>query len=165
MIGALVGLCAYGTGVIYLLWAPRVRGKKLRLALRITGVVALLPLLISLPATLLGVFLASGNPPAQTRVVVSPRGDQATLIYHAGFLGRDYTEVRLKRSGHCQHVQVFWHSGPSWFVDPQIRWVDDTHLEIQYHTRADDPHYCAGTSNRIRIECEGTPWPQQSPAH
>ena len=161
-IGLLAGLCIYGAGVIYLLWSPRVQRKKLRLALRITGALALLPLLVALPAMLFGLLLASGNPPAQTRTILSPNGKQAELTYQAGFLGRDYTEVTVKEPGCCRQVRVFWHSGPSDFVDPRVRWTDDTHLVIQYHTRADDPRDCAATLNRIRIECEGTPWPQPS---
>src|ERR1035438_1231168 len=133
LIVTISALIAYLLIVALLLWAPKVRTRALRIASRILGVIGILPLLFVVPAMLFGFLLGSGNPPAQSRVVSSPHGQQATLIYNAGFLGRDYTEVKLKRTECCQHVRVFWHSGPSWFDDPQMEWLDDRHLRVTYH--------------------------------
>jgi hypothetical protein len=161
LISMLLALFVYGSVVALLLWAPRVPGKRLRLTCRIVGIAGLLPLLVLLPPMLFGLFLASGDPPVRTRVIASPTQEQATLVYHAGFLGRDYTEVKLKQPGCCQHTRVFSHSGPSEFTDPQVEWVGANHLRIRYHTRPGDPQFCAGELGRIHIDCEAVRWPQQ----
>ena len=159
---------AYGSLLAYvgltalLLWAPRVQSPRLKQTLRVVGAVTAASLLLIIPAFLFGVALASGNPPAKTRVVTSPSGNQATLIYYAGFLGRDYTEVKLKRVGCCQHRSVFWHSGPSWFDDPQIKWLDNNHLAVVFHSRPEDPSHCEQHLAEVAISCTKLAWPQTS---
>lgn len=159
MIGVLLGLVAWLLVAVVLLWAPRIHNRKFRWASRFGGAVVLLPLVIVLPALLLGFALASGNPPAQSRVISSPRGMQAAVTYNAGFLGRDFTKVTLK-GGRCQNATVFWHAGPSDFVDPQVQWVDDQHLTIRFHTRTGDRIFCAALSGAVHVDCEGEPWPR-----
>jgi hypothetical protein len=88
-----------------------------------------------------------------------PDGQQAELNYDAGFLGRGYTKVTLKRSGCCRHIVVFWHGGPSWFDDPKIEWLDNRHLRITYHTRRDDPQHCEQKMGDIAVACISSPWP------
>ncbi len=153
-------LFAYIAVTSLLLWAPKVQQRRLKLTLRVLGSVTAAPLLLIIPAFLLGAGLSSGNPPAKIRVVKSSNGNEAMLIYHAGFLGRDYTEVKLKRIGCCQHQSVFWHSGPSWFDDPRIEWLNDNHLAIAFHSRPSDPSHCVQQLAEVSISCKTLMWPQ-----
>ncbi len=139
--------------VALLLWAPRVRKPWLRIASRILGAASLVPVAILLPALALGFMLRAGDPPTQVRTVRSTDGQEATLRYDAGFLGRDYTEVTLKRSGCCQHDPVFWHAGPSWFDDVQIEWLDNRHLHLTYHARRGDAQHCQERVGDTNILC------------
>jgi hypothetical protein len=123
------------------------------------GVVAGVPLVFVLSTVLFGLLLASGNPRTRSRSVWSADEQEAKLSYDGGFLGRDYTEVRLKRTGCCRHVVVFWHSGPSEFDDPKIEWLDNRHLRITYHTRRDDPQHCEQKMGDIAVACISSPWP------
>ena len=154
-----------GLGVAYigliaiLLWAPKVRSRWLRNVSRALGVLGIIPAIIALPAILLGLALAAGNPPAQTRTVQSQDGQQAVLSYEAGFLGRDYTEVRLKRLGSCRHTTVFWHAGPSWFDDMKVEWVDNRHLRLTYHARSGDPQHCEPQTGEVTVVCTASDWP------
>lgn len=157
-LSVLPGFFLYGSVVVLLLRAPRVAGKRLRLTCRMAGIAGPLPLLVLFPAMRFGLLLASGDPPARTRLIASSTQERATLVYQAGFVGRDYTEVRLKQPGCCQHTRVFWHSGPGDFTDPQVEWIGANRLRIRYHTRPGDPQYCAGEPGRIHIDCEAVPW-------
>jgi hypothetical protein len=139
--------------VVLLLWAPKVRRRKLRVATRALGAVAALPVLVILPASLFGRLLASGNPPTESRVFDLVSGPQAKLSYNAGFLGRDYTEVTLKQPGCCRHVKVFWHMGPTTLDDTKVRWLDRQHLRITYHARTGDPAHCEQRVGEVSITC------------
>ena len=155
----------YGSLIAYiavsslLLWAPRVQRRRLKLTLRVLGGLAAVPLLLILPALLFGLILSCGNPPAKTRVIRSPSGNEATLIYHEGFLGRDHTEVKLKQVGCCQHRSVFWQSGPSSLDDLHLEWLDSKHLRISFHARVDDPSHCEQNSGDVVISCTKLTWP------
>lgn len=159
-IGLAAGLLAYIALVVFLLWAPKIRQRWVRITLRIFGAAAIIPLIAFLPALLFGVLLASGNPPPQIQTIQSANGQQARLRYQAGFLGRDNTEVSIRHSGCCRHTSVFWHAGPSDFDDPKIEWIDNHHLHITYHTRQGDPQHCEKQSGDISIVCTALPWPQ-----
>lgn len=164
MLGMLSLLLVYITVVVFLLWAPKIRKRWLLVTSRILGVVAGVPLVFVLTTVLFGLLLASGNPPTQSRSVWSADGQEAKLSYDGGFLGRDYTEVRLKRTGCCRHIGVFWHAGPSWFDDPKIEWLDNRHLRITYHTRTDDPQHCEQQAGDIAVACIASPWPDSPTA-
>jgi len=152
-------VAAYAALVALLLWAPRVRKRSAILACRIAAAVLTLPLAVATPVIGFGLLLASGDPPAQTRTAISPRGNEATLRYQAGFLGRDYTEVLLKSRNGCRHVRVLSHAGPSWFDDPKIEWIDDHHLHLTYHARRDDPQRCERQVDDVVVNCSASPWP------
>lgn len=160
MLGIIALVATYIALVVLLLWAPKLRKRWVRIASRILGVAGIVPAVIVFPAVFFGFLLASGNPPAQTRVVTSSKGQQAKLIYQAGFLGRDYTEVRLKRADCCKHSTVFWHNGPSWFNDPKLEWLDDRHLRIDYHTRTSDRQHCESQVGDVYIVCKSQLWPE-----
>ena len=159
MLAVLSSVLAYLAVVVFLLWAPKIRKRWLLITSRILGVVAGVPLVFVLSTVLFGLLLASGNPRTRSRSVWSADEQEAKLSYDGGFLGRDYTEVRLKRTGCCRHVVVFWHSGPSEFDDPKIEWLDNRHLRITYHTRRDDPQHCEQKMGDIAVACISSPWP------
>jgi hypothetical protein len=159
MLAVLSSVLAYLAVVVFLLWAPKIRKRWLLITSRILGAAGAVPVAIALPPLFLGLLFASGNPPTRTRIVRSPDGQQAELNYDAGFLGRDYTKVTLKRSGCCRHIVVFWHGGPSWFDDPKIEWLDNRHVRITYHTRRDDPQHCEQKMGDIAVACISSPWP------
>ena len=153
---------AYIAVVAFLLWAPAVRRAGLRMAFRILGAVGVVPLIVALPAALFGVALHLGDPPAQVRLVRSADGQEATLRYDSGFLGRDYTEVTLKQPDSCRHTTVFYHFGPSEFSDPKLEWASNQVLRIRYHTRSGDPDYCETRVENTKIVCEASLWPSST---
>lgn len=151
-------MLAYVALIVLLLWAPKLRGRWLRTASRILGVAAVVPIAVILPGLLLGLALAMGNPPTQTRTAQSQDGQRATLSYDAGFLGRDFTEVSLKPTGSCRHTTVFWHGGPSFFDDVKMEWVDNRHLRLTYHSRSGDPQHCEQQVGETTIVCTSLEW-------
>jgi hypothetical protein len=159
MLGRIATLLAYIAAVTLLLWAPKLRKRWLRIVSRIVGVAALVPAAIGLPAILLGLALAMGNPPTATRVLYSPDGQEARLSYDAGFLGRDYTNITLKATGCCRHVPVFWHAGPSYLDDVNMKWQDNRHLRLTYHARSGDPQHCEQRVGEVTIVCISLGWP------
>lgn len=159
LLGGLASVLAYIALVTLLLWAPKLRKPWLRVASRILGVAAVVPVVIMLPAVVLGLALAMGNPPTKTHIVHSQDGQEARLSYDAGFLGRDYTEVALKRTGCCRHITVFWHAGPSSLDDVNIEWLDDRHLRLTYHARSGDPQHCEQRVGDVTIICTSLGWP------
>jgi hypothetical protein len=163
LVGVIASIVLYIALTAFLLWAPRLRARWKRITSRILGGVCLAPLVVALPAIILALALGSGDPPAQTRTVRSSNGEEARLSYQAGFLGRDHTEITLKRSGCCQHTVVFWHQGPSWFDDPKIDWLDNQHLRISYHARLNDPQHCEHQLEDITIVCTSMPLPSGPP--
>jgi hypothetical protein len=96
--------------------------------------------------------------PEERRIIQSADGQVATLVYQAGFLGRDQTEVRLKRAGCCRQITVFWHAGSSALDDPKVDWQDTHHLRILYHARASDGDECVSHLADIAIVCKAESW-------
>jgi hypothetical protein len=164
LLGVIASLVLYIALTAFLLWAPRLRTRWKRITSRILGLVCIAPLVVALPAIIFGLALRNSGPSAQTRTVRSADGQEASLSYKAGFLGRDYTETTLKRTGCCRHTVIFWHQGPSWFDDPKIDWLDNQHLRISYHARQDDPQHCEHQLEDITIACMSMPIPSGPPA-
>jgi hypothetical protein len=158
----IIPVVAYIALVAVLFWAPKLSKRWMRITSRILGAVGVVPLVIVLPAFLFALLLVSGNPPAKTLTVRSPDGYEATLAYNAGFLGRDHTEVTLKRPGCCRHTVIFWHAGPSWFNDMKIKWVDNRHLHLTYHVRRGDPQHCENQVADVTIICTSLLWPDST---
>jgi hypothetical protein len=129
----------------------------MRITSRVVGILAALPIVLLLPAFTLGLGLALWNPAPQSRIVLLPNGHEAKVIYNAGFLGRDYTEVVLKRNDCCQHTTVLWHAGPGWFADTNVQLIDNNHLRLTYHSRRDDPQHCESQVGDIKIVCVSSP--------
>ena len=151
------GVLFYIALAILFVWAPRLKTRWKVITSRVIGILCLAPLVIALPAILFGIALGNSSPPARTRTVRAPRGEEARLSYQAGFLGRDYTEVTLKRPACCKHTVVFWHQGPSWFDDTKLEWLDNEHLQISYHSRPDDPQHCDQNLRDITVICKPSP--------
>jgi hypothetical protein len=156
-----IGLLAYIAVVAVLLWAPRLSRRWLRITSRVIGAAGAVPLIVLLPALFLALALSAREPSAKTVTTQSPDGQQATLNYQAGFLGRDYSEVTLMRPGGCRKT-VFSHSGPSFLDDPKLEWSDNHHLRITYHTRPDDQQRCETQVGETSIVCTSLPWPFSS---
>jgi hypothetical protein len=73
--------------IALMLWAPRVRWQWLKILLRIIGGLAASFLIVVIG---FGLLLTWGEPKPQYQTIDSPSGQhKATLIYQAGFLGRD----------------------------------------------------------------------------
>ncbi len=133
------------------LWAPGLKWRWLRIAFRVAGGVALLYVLAIVA---IGMLLSSGDPKPQYRTIISPNGMyQATLTYQAGFLGRDNSRVELTKTGRCRHFAVYDYEGPSSLAGTTMRWLDNSHLEVEY--RADPNRYqeCASKASGVRIVC------------
>lgn len=126
LLGTFAALVAYLGLIVVLLWAPKLRHRWLIFGSRILGALAFLPFIVILPSLLLIFVAVRATPPAESRLFTSPDGHQAELRYHAGFLGRDYTQVTLKHPDCCQHKVVFWDAGPSSFDATTVRWLDKT---------------------------------------
>jgi hypothetical protein len=154
-----VSAIGYVALVVILFWAPKLRRPWLRVASRVLGAAATLPLVILGPAFLFGLLLVSGDPPPVYQTVRSQNGQEATLIYQAGFLGRDHTEVTLKFASSCRHTTIFWHAGPSFIHDVQVSWMDNQHLHLTYHARSTDPVHCEQRVGEVTIECTTIEWP------
>jgi hypothetical protein len=158
-LGVFAAAIGYVALVVLLFWAPKLRKRWLRIASRVLGVAAAVPLAFLGPAFFLGLLLASGNPPTATRIVYSQNGQEARLSYDSGFLGRDYTEVALKTPSSCRHTAIFWHDGPSSLEDVQVDWIDNEHLQLKYHARPTDPVHCEQKVGQVAIVCTSLRWP------
>ena len=159
MLATLAVVLGYALLVALLLWAPKIQKRWLLITSRVLGAVGLALFLVALVPMFLGSMFVAGNPPRQSRIVLSKEGQQATVNYDAGFLGRDYTEVTLKKAGCCRHIPVFSHSGPSELNDMTVQWIDENHLHLTYHMRPGDLNHCEPIAEQINIVCTPLPWP------
>lgn len=112
-----------------MVWAP-VRLRWVRITVRLIGGVVLFCLV---SAASVGLLLNSGNPKPEHLSVASPSGSHlATLTYQAGFLGRDYSTVKISKKGCCEHFTAYEYAGPSHITAASLVWADDSHLRIRY---------------------------------
>jgi hypothetical protein len=144
---------ALALGIIaILIWTPGVRWLWLRIVLRFLGAAAALFVVLVIG---LGVLLNSGNPKPQRRTITSPNGSHdAILTYEAGFLGRDYSLVEIKRTGYCQHFIVYEYAGPSDLRSTVVSWLDESHLRIGYRADPNRPQHCHSRAADVTIICE-----------
>jgi hypothetical protein len=149
-------------------WAVRrVPAKGLRIGLMgMTGLLAMLAVCIG------GALLFFDmNYTRHLRPLVSPDGRHvATTSYVVGTgAAADLAEVAIRsaRSPYAHRV----YSGPAQYEpnavtpEPEVRWIDDTHLEIRFHTYvsrdggavvAAGEQGCAGSADGIAISCVDT---------
>lgn len=158
------GAAAYVALLVFLLWAPVIHRRSLRNTSRLLGVLGLISGGLIVFALLMTGGLPGQGVPEERRIIQSADGQVATLIYQAGFLGRDITEVTLKRNGCCQNVTVFSHFGTSGVDDPKVEWLDNRHLRIAYHARlSDGADKCETHLVDITIVCQAEIWDWDKP--
>ncbi len=137
--------------IVLLIWTPAVKWRWLRIVLRVFGGTAALFVLVTVG---LGMALNSGNPKPQYRTVTSPNGSHdATLTYQAGFLGRDFSSVKITKKGCCQHFTAYEYAGPSDLTSTTVVWVDDSHLRIEFRADPDRYQHCESHVADVTIIC------------
>lgn len=153
----IAGLAAYLFLTGMALWAPKLQQPWLKRASRVVGFLGLLLVVRASPLILLFWMLVSSGAPTKIRSVNSLTGDEASVRYNAGFFGRDFTDVVLKRAACCRHVEVMWHAGPSELQDMHIEWPDNRTLHLTYHARSGDAQHCEQQVSGIAITCTVLP--------
>lgn len=137
--------------IVLLLRAPGIRWRWARIALRVFGAAIGVIILVTVG---FGALLASGNPEPQYRKIASPSGvHEVTLMYSAGFLGRDFTSVKITNRGCCQHFTAYEYAGPSDADSTTMKWLDDSRLEIRYYPDPDRSQQCKTRVAGVTIIC------------
>ena len=116
-----------------LIWAPGIRRRWLRALSRAVGASAAL---FVLGIACFGMLLTSGDPMPQYRTLDSPHGlNEARLMYQeGGVLSGNSSRVDLSQKGHCGHWAAFEYAAPVDVTSTTMLWLDDWHLQIQYHS-------------------------------
>jgi hypothetical protein len=147
----LVGLFLIPLVTGLMLWAPAIRLRWLRLLVRIVGGSAAA---FVLPVVFFVAVLSLGDPKPQYRTTTSPHGlHQATLMYQAGFLGRDVSSIKITKKGCCKRFIAYEYAGPSDLASTTMSWLDDSHLQIQYYTDHDRYQQCDTRVADVTIIC------------
>lgn len=136
--------------IVLLIWAPAVRWGWLRIALRVLGGTAALCVL-----AVVGIGTAlNGNTKPQYRTVYSPNGShRATLMYEAGFLGRDISSIEITKRGSCQRFTAYQHDGPADLQGETMVWLDESHLQIKYRSDPGRHQRCQTRVADVTITC------------
>jgi hypothetical protein len=74
-------------------------------------------------------------------------------MYASGFLGRDFSSVELTKKGFCKHFTAYKYDGPSDLTGTTLIWLDDSHLQIQYHADPSRYQHCETRAADITITC------------
>lgn len=148
---AILGILAYA--IVYLFRARSVR-TWLRLCMRISGGILILPLFVCV--LLLVTMVACSSRP---RILVSPDSRHvAEYSYDAGFLGRDYTFVSVRRKWSLIRSDVYRYAGPSDWSGTEVRWIDNEHLLIRYTQDGEDRfQQCSREAAGILVLCIADP--------
>jgi hypothetical protein len=137
--------------IVLMLWVPVIRWRWLKIVLRVVGGSAALFILAVAGG---GSLFGSGAPKPQYKVTNSPNGlHQATLMYQAGFLGRDLATVKVTRRGSCKHFTAYVYEGPSTVTRTMVTWTDDSHLQIRYYFDHDRYQRCKTQVADVSITC------------
>ena len=137
--------------IVLMLWAPRVKRQWMKNLLRIVGGLTACFLVAIIG---IGLLITSGDPKPKYQLVNSPNGKhRATLMYQAGFLGRDFSTVEITNANSCKRITAYVYKGPSELTTTEVTWRDDSHLEIKY--RLDHEHYqhCETQAADVSITC------------
>lgn len=148
---AILGILA--SAIVYLFRARSVR-TWLKLCMRISGGILILPLFVCV-LLLLAMVACSSRP----RILVSPDSQHvAEYSYEAGFLGRDYTFVSVRRNWSLIRSDVYRYAGPSDWSGTEVRWIDNEHLLIRY-TQDGRDHFqqCGREAAGILVQCVADP--------
>jgi hypothetical protein len=137
--------------IVLMLWAPRVKRRWLKILLRTGGGLAASFLLVMIG---FGLLLTWGDSKPQYRTTSSPSGmHRATLMYQAGFLGRDFSEVEITTKNSCKRLTAYVYEGPSDITGTAVTWVDDSHLQIKYYVDSDHYQHCEPRVADVSIVC------------
>jgi hypothetical protein len=86
---------------------------------------------------------------------VAHRVYRATVRYQAGFLGRDYTTVKVTKTDCCTHHMAYECAGPAEPNSTILSWIDDSHLQIEYRADPGLLHqHCETHVEKITIVCK-----------
>jgi hypothetical protein len=141
--------------IVLMLWAPRVKREWLKTLLRIGGGLAASFLVVLIGV---GALLTWGEPKPQYQTTSSPNGlHQATLIYQAGFLGRDVSEVEITTKNSCKRFSAYVYDGPSDLASTTVKWVDDSHLQIKYRIDRHRYQHCEAQVADVSVSCVPVP--------
>lgn len=136
---AIILLC---TGKVQRIWAV--------VAARVAGVFLLLP--ICLLSLFLIAFVGCNERP---RLIVSPdRRHVAEYSFDAGFLGRDATNVIVRKSWAITSQSAFSYFGPSGWDEADVKWIDNNHLRIRYYPDPERSQDCSTSAAGIVVVCE-----------
>jgi hypothetical protein len=142
--------------------AKRIGRKWLRWPLRGTAIVGATLTLFVLALFIFGEYACTARVP----VAYSPDGKHAAILTWGlqGALGMDIANVAVRYRYNPFAKNVY--SGPgispiphSSDIDPQIRWIDNTHLLIRYHDYPEYDQTCASGAFDVEVICEHSPWP------
>lgn len=137
--------------IVLMLWAPLVRWQWLKILLRVIGGLAAAFLAVFIG---LGLLFTSGDPKPQYQTIDSPSGlHRATLIYQAGFLGRDSSEVEVTTKNSCKRLTAYSYEGPSDISGTTVTWMDDSHLQIKYQLDRDRYQRCETQIGGVKVTC------------
>jgi hypothetical protein len=146
------GVALFVAALVLLLWAPGVKSRGLRISLRIVGGIIGS---ITIVVVAFGILLDSNDPGPQYRTLRSPDGGHtATLMYDSGFLGRDFSSVKLTRGTCCKHFTVYEYAGPSDITGTTVTWIDSSHLQITYYSDPDRNQHCEARVADVTIICK-----------
>src|ERR1051326_2207628 len=133
------------------LFRARSMRKWLRVGMRVSGGILVLPLILCM--VLLVVMAACTSRP---RIIVSPDSKHiAEYSYEAGFLGRGSTFVSVRSKWSLLPVNAYWYAGPSDWLGTEVRWLDNKHLLIRYQQDdRDHPQHCRnGNGADVFVKC------------
>jgi hypothetical protein len=137
--------------IVLMLWAPRVRWQWLKVLLRIIGGLAASFLIVVIG---FGLLLSGGAPKPQYQTIDSPNGlHRATLMYQAGFLGRDSSEVEITTKNSCKRLTAYTYEGPCNITGTAMTWVDDSHFQIKYELDRDRYQHCETQIGDVSVTC------------
>jgi hypothetical protein len=142
-------IAAVAAATFYLFRGRSVR-KWLRVCMRITGGILVLPLAICV-LMLLGMAASASRP----RILVSPDSQHiAEFTYQAGFLGRDFTLVSVRRKWSLVRHNAYRYAGPSDWSGTEVRWVDNEHLLIRYTEDSEGrSQVCSSKAEDVFVQC------------
>ncbi len=111
--------------------------------------------------TLALVLVISGEYSCTARAPVahSPDGKHVAILTWSlqGALGMDLASVNVRHSYSPFAENVYSGPGDSGGTDPQIRWIDNTHLLIRYHDYAGYEQTCTSRVFNVDVICDHSP--------
>ena len=141
-----------------MLWAPQMRKRWTRVAVRALGVMLLVPIFVF---SFLGAFVWH-DPPRQRIGFTSRTGARVALLSHSETRDSSATRVTIQGDGCCsQYIAYeYYGDGEDYIGAKSIRWIDDHHLTIEYSLDPTGVQKCYSQAGDVQILCE----PQSAPS-